>query len=248
MKTQEYEEVGAVEQVVCFPVKSMAGVPLEQAWMGWHGLEGDRRYAIVKNGNVTGFPWLTIRDMPELVKFKPRFSDPSNIRESQVLVKTPTGKEYNVEDLGLLENIQQHYSKGKVNLLHHYGGIFDTMDISLITSGSIENIGSELNSTLDNRRFRANIIIKANQGGDFPEEKWIKSLLVIGEQDDAAQIRPYRKDLRCMVVNIDPDTGEQNPAVMKQILEQRKNFLGIYGGVARPGSARIGDKVFLRKA
>jgi uncharacterized protein YcbX len=39
-------EIGHVEAIFRYPVKSMAGEPLEAAELGWHGLEGDRRLAL----------------------------------------------------------------------------------------------------------------------------------------------------------------------------------------------------------
>ncbi len=38
-------EIGQVEAIFRYPVKSMRGEPLEAANLGWHGLEGDRRLA-----------------------------------------------------------------------------------------------------------------------------------------------------------------------------------------------------------
>jgi uncharacterized protein YcbX len=36
-------EVGHVEALFRYPVKSMGGEQLEAAELGWHGLDGDRR-------------------------------------------------------------------------------------------------------------------------------------------------------------------------------------------------------------
>ena len=41
----EYQEAGVVSAVNRFPVKSMAGEDIEQTHVGWHGLDGDRRFA-----------------------------------------------------------------------------------------------------------------------------------------------------------------------------------------------------------
>lgn len=43
-------EVGHVCEVVRYPVKSMAGTPTESAVLGWHGLAGDRRFAVRRLG------------------------------------------------------------------------------------------------------------------------------------------------------------------------------------------------------
>src|ERR1051326_5758709 len=38
--------LGYVHKLVRYPVKSMAGVETNSAVLGWHGLAGDRRYAV----------------------------------------------------------------------------------------------------------------------------------------------------------------------------------------------------------
>jgi uncharacterized protein YcbX len=38
-------EIGHVEAIFRYPVKSMGGERLEVAKLGWHGLDGDRRLA-----------------------------------------------------------------------------------------------------------------------------------------------------------------------------------------------------------
>jgi len=48
-------EIGHVEAIFRYPVKSMAGERLEVAELGWHGLDGDRRLA------VKSFGWNILR-------------------------------------------------------------------------------------------------------------------------------------------------------------------------------------------
>ncbi|MBI4624967.1 MAG: MOSC N-terminal beta barrel domain-containing protein [Verrucomicrobia bacterium] len=52
-------EIGQVEAIFRYPVKSMGGERLEVAQLGWHGLEGDRRRAFRRIDDRSGFPWLT---------------------------------------------------------------------------------------------------------------------------------------------------------------------------------------------
>ena len=52
-------EIGHVEAIFRYPVKSMAGERLEVANLGWHGLDGDRRLAFRRMDDRSGFPWLT---------------------------------------------------------------------------------------------------------------------------------------------------------------------------------------------
>jgi ABC-2 type transport system ATP-binding protein len=91
--------VGRVVALYRYPVKSMAAESLDAADVSWHGLAGDRRWAFVRAGQVrSGFPWLTIRERPELLHYVPRFAEPDRPNASKTLVRTPSGSEYDVAD------------------------------------------------------------------------------------------------------------------------------------------------------
>src|SRR5215212_6701244 len=66
-RTMAAQMVATVASLYRFPVKSMAGEEIEQAKLYWHGIEGDRRQVFVKTRDLSSFPWLTARDVPELV-------------------------------------------------------------------------------------------------------------------------------------------------------------------------------------
>jgi uncharacterized protein YcbX len=51
-------EIGHVEAIFRYPVKSMSGERVEVAKLGWHGLDGDRRLAFRRIDDRSGFPWL----------------------------------------------------------------------------------------------------------------------------------------------------------------------------------------------
>ena len=65
-------EIGHVEAIFRYPVKSMGGERLEVAELGWHGLDGDRRLAIRRMDDRSGFPWLTAGKLPDLLLFAPQ--------------------------------------------------------------------------------------------------------------------------------------------------------------------------------
>jgi len=64
-------EIGQVEALFRYPVKSMSGEQLEAAELGWHGLEGDRRLAFrrIHDNERSGFPWLSASRLPDLLRF-----------------------------------------------------------------------------------------------------------------------------------------------------------------------------------
>jgi hypothetical protein len=229
-------EVGRVTAVRRYPVKSMAPDAVPSAEVSWHGVAGDRRWGLVREGGGrSGFPWLTIRERPELVRYRPRFRDPERPDTSPVVVTTPSGVELDVTDPALAAELG-----GGARALKLDRGTFDTLPLSLVTTQSVRHLGVLVGRPLDIGRFRPNLVIEA-AGGAFPEDDWAGCTLRIGD----ALVRVDARDRRCVVVNIDPATGARDPAVLRTIVQQRKARLGVYGTTARPGRVAVGDPVVL---
>ena len=68
------ERIGTVETICRYPVKSMAGEEVGQAFVGFAGLMGDRAFAFVRTSGPKGFPWHTGRECSALtsVRAEPR--------------------------------------------------------------------------------------------------------------------------------------------------------------------------------
>ena len=73
-------------------------------------------------------------------------------------------------------------------------------------------------------------------------------VLSFGEGDDAPAIAVTMRDLRCSMVNIDPDSASLAPEVMKAVVRANQNNAGIYGTVTRIGRLAVGQTVLLRPA
>ena len=69
------ECIGTLDTVCRYPVKSMAGEEIEEAFVGISGLMGDRAFAFVREPGPSGFPWLTGREQENLILYRPRFID-----------------------------------------------------------------------------------------------------------------------------------------------------------------------------
>jgi len=243
---KEYQEIGCIKNIFIYPVKSMKGVTVEQAKIGWQGFAGDRRFAYLRVGIKTGLPWLSVRNFPKLILYTARFSDLENIDRSPIIVTNPDNKEYMLHDTELTNEISR-LSNTSIELVQLWRGTYDSMPISLISLTSIRYFEEALNRRLELERFRPNIVIDYYGEKKFPEEKLTGKTLVIGDSNNPARIKLYRKDPRCMVVNLDPETAQQDPRILKEIVKQRKNFLGAYGNTDRPGLINIGDKIYLVK-
>src|SRR5437588_8073480 len=85
-------KIGQVEALFRYPVKSMGGERLDEATLGWHGLEGDRRLALRKIDDRGGFPFLTAGKLPDMVLFAPHREDGAE-GNLPTHVRTPDGRE-----------------------------------------------------------------------------------------------------------------------------------------------------------
>jgi hypothetical protein len=56
------------------------------------------------------------------------------------------------------------------------------------------------------------------------------------------------RDVRCSMVNLDPDTASPAPEVLKAVVREHQNTAGIYVTVTRIGQLAVGQTVFLRAA
>lgn len=237
MSAAERREVGRVVGLWRYPVKSMAAESLSEVAVSWHGLVGDRRWAFIRSGlERSGFPWLTIREVPEMRHYRPRFAEPREPDRSKTLVRTPAGALLDVVDPALSAELGAGVRVIKQNV-----GVFDTMPLSLITTQTVAGLSALVSDELEVQRFRPNILIEANEEQPFPEDGWVGGVLRIGE----LRMRADQRDKRCVMVNIDPATGEREPRVLRAIARERQNHLGIYGATVEPGHIAVGDAVFL---
>jgi uncharacterized protein YcbX len=227
--------LGRVIGVWRYPVKSMAGEALECADVGWHGLEGDRRWAFVREGMArSGFPWLTIRENPRMWGYQPRLADPGRPNASVTLVRTPSGAEMDVTDPALAEELGHG-----ARVLRQDRGIFDTFPLSLITTQTIQAVGEMAGARLDPLRFRPNLLVDAAGGEPFAEDAWIGAVLRVG----GLRMRVDKRDQRCVMIDVDPATAERNRAVLRAVARERQGCLGVYGTTVHPGRVSIGDVV-----
>ncbi|HEY0558326.1 MAG TPA: MOSC N-terminal beta barrel domain-containing protein [Thermoanaerobaculia bacterium] len=238
-------EIGQVEAIFRYPVKSMGGEPLEAAELGWHGLEGDRRLAFRRIEDRGGFPWLTAGKLPDLVLFSPRRREDGAQRDLPTHVRTPDGEEMPVfgEDLAA-EVGRRHGAPVQMMQLNH--GIFDEASLSIIASETIHEIGRLAGRSLDVRRFRPNVLVRLLRPIPFQEDEWVGGVLSFGEGDDAPAITVTMRDIRCSMVCFDPDSASSAPEVLKAVVRAHQNTAGIYGTVTRIGRLAVGQPIFLR--
>ena len=240
-------EIGYVEAIFRYPVKSMGGERLEAANLGWHGLEGDRRLAFRRLDDRGGIPWLTASKLPDLLLFAPQRRQDGAQGDLPTHIRTPNGEEMPIFGEDLATEVGRRYGS-PVQMMHLKNGIFDDATVSVIASDTVHEIGRLSGRSLDVRRFRPNVVVRLLRSLPFQEDEWVGSVLSFGEGDDAPAITATMRDLRCSMVNLDPDSASLAPEVMKAIVRANQNNAGVYGAVTRVGRVAVGQPILLGAA
>jgi uncharacterized protein YcbX len=240
-------EIGHVEAIFRYPVKSMAGERLDEANLGWYGLDGDRRMAFRRMDDRSGMPWLTASKLPDLVRFAPQRREDGPQGDLPTHIRTPDGQEMPVFGEDLATEVGRRYG-APVEMMQLRHGIFDEASISVIALDTVREIGRLAGRSLDVRRFRPNVVVRSLRSGPFLEDEWLGGVLSFGEGDDGPAITVTMRDERCSMVNLDPDTASPAPQVMKAVVRANQNNAGVYGAVTRSGRLAVGQTIILRAA
>ena len=256
--------VGTVESLWRYPVKSMRGEELKEAFVGYGGVYGDRVFAFESSTNPKGFPFFTGRDQPQIIRYRPHFRDlkkasrPINLAEARrhspnvnplsassddlmVDVETPDGKRFAIDDPRLAEHLRAKLGRNhRLTLLRSDKALTDCRPLSIIALQTIRKIGEEAGISLDQRRFRANVFVDFNSLGGFAEDQFVGKSLRIGPN---VAVQVLHRDGRCVMITIDPETAEKTSAILKTVARAHEGKAGIYAAVLTQGIIRKSDPV-----
>ncbi len=258
--------IGTVESLWRYPVKSMSGGEMTEAFMGFSGFYGDRCYAFKNSAARKGVPYLTATTQPQMLRYRPRFRyperaiTPPNLIEAMSIapgitpangdaedmileVVTPSGAVVAVDDPALIEMLGEGLrNKNHLTLVRSDRALTDCRPVSLISLQTIRQVEAELGIPIDKRRFRANIYLNLASNDGFAEDELVSRKLRIGS---SAVIMILERDPRCKMISLDPDTGEHNPEVLRKVAKAHANFAGVYCAVLVEGVLTKGASIHL---
>jgi uncharacterized protein YcbX len=259
--------IGTVESLWRYPVKSMRGEELDEVFAGYSGIYGDRVFAFRSSANHKGFPYFTARDQRRLLQYCPRFrypekaARPINLFEAEsrnanplladlgelvVDVETPDGKTLPIHDPALIEMLQTNIDqKHQVTLMQSQRAMTDCRPVSIFSLQSAQQLAEETGTRADKRRFRANIYVDLTSAKGFGENELVGHSVRIGSK---VVITILERDSRCVVITLDPDTGEQSPAILKKVAQAHDGMAGVYGAVMVEGMLHKGDWIEVLEA
>jgi MOSC domain-containing protein len=254
--------VGKVDSLWRYPVKSMRGEELEEAFAGYPGVYGDRVFAFKSSASPAGFPYFTAREQRRLLQYRPRFrfpekaarpvnlteadkmgagSVPADLSELMVDVETPDSKTLAIDDPLLIEMLLSEVdAKHQLTLMRSHRAMTDCRPVSIFSLQSAQQLSDETGTQIDKRRFRANIYLDLDSDKGFGENALVGRSLRIGPK---LIVRILERDPRCAMITLDPDSSERTPAVLKKIAEAHQGMAGVYGAIMVEGVVRKSDPV-----
>ena len=131
------------------------------------------------------------------------------------------------------------------------GAFFDCFPISVLTTSSLDRLNElQPQSRFDQRRFRMNVIVDANETG-FVENGWVGRELAIG---DSVKLRVVVPDARCVMTTLAQDDLPKDIDILKALAQHNRiqvgdagrfACIGVYAVVQAPGTIQTGDTVSL---
>ncbi len=258
--------IGTVESLWRYPVKSMSGEEMTEAFMGFSGIYGDRCYAFKNSAARKGFPYLNANVQEQMLRYRPQFRyperaiTPPNLIEAMSIapgvtpangdaedlildVITPSGAIVAVDDPKLTKMLGEGLrGENHLRLVHSDRALTDCRPVSLISVQTVQQVEEELDIPIDKRRFRANIYLNLASNGGFAEDELVGRMVRIGEK---AKMAILERDPRCKMISLDPDTGEHKPEILRKVAQGHDALAGVYCAVLVEGVLRKGDSIHL---
>jgi len=254
--------IGKVDNLWRYPVKSMRGEELDELFAGFSGIYGDRLFAFKSSASPKGFPYLTAREQRKLLQYRPQFrypdkaARPINLTEAESMganplsadpselivdVETPDGKKLAVDDPALMDMLRGDVDqKHQLTLMRSERALNDCRPVSIFSLQSARQLGEETDTPIDKRRFRANVYVDLTSAQGFAENEFVGKSLRIGPK---VVVSVLERDARCVMITLDPDTGEKTPAILKKVAQAHEGMAGVYGAVMLEGMLHKGDPV-----
>lgn len=258
--------IGRLESVWRYPVKSMPGESLPEAYVDFAGVLGDRLYAVHHAGATKRFPFLTARSRKEMLRFSPKFHRPEltlapvNLADAETRgpgltplfpsyedlaleIGAPNGDTLSASDPalpGLIAGDQLNASD--LTIIRSDRAMTDCRPLSLLATQTIDGIGRAVGVMLDKRRFRENLYLDLNASESFAEDAFVGRRLRIGPK---LTVHVLERDIRCRMIGIDPVSLDENPEILRYVAKNHDNTAGVYAAVLVAGLVRPGDEIVL---
>ncbi|MGH1536437.1 MAG: MOSC domain-containing protein [Gammaproteobacteria bacterium] len=246
MNIKSREQVGVVQSIWQYAVKSMNGVKLDQADFTDGGILGDRSYALIDQSNQkvasAKFPkkWSKLLELNAAFIKQPNHGDhPPVVRITSECGLDILSTDKNVDELlsdyvgrtvkltslrpnsvslERLDPLEAGETLLDIGDLMLKNKFSDYADIHILTTASLQQLSSlSPNVQFDERRFRPNLVIETDLDiTGFAENDWVGKTVVVG---DNVHFKITDPTPRCSIPTLSNGVFPKDPKVLKTIVE-----------------------------
>jgi uncharacterized protein len=210
-----------------YPVKSLQGTEVQELELGFAGVAGDRRWALLRDGKP-----LSAKRVPELLLASARDED------GEVVIILPDGTRTGSTDPDVNAVLGRWLGEPVALVAHTRAPWVDDAPVHLLTTASLDASRAEHAGDWDPRRFRPNVVVDSD-GPGRPEESWLGRQVQVG----GARLQVRMRTVRCaMTTHPQPGLGG-DPQVLATLARVSDTALGVYAAVMSAGTVRTGDRV-----
>ncbi len=261
MPSETIFEIGAVDALWRYPVKSMGGESLDEAFVLDGGIIGDRAYAIIDPANGKVASAKHPRKWARLMELSASYIEPpdSTSPTPPVRIRLPNGTEiFSDQDdpnaslskelgrpavltttrpesisLERVDPLLDEESILDIGGLMMEGRFSDYAAIHLLTTATLSRL-SELGpeSLFDVKRFRPNVLIEtAEDQAGFMENTWVGRTVAIG---DEVRLRVTDPTPRCSIPTLAQNDLDKDPKVLRTIAAHNQVAVPLLDGSLLP--------------
>jgi len=255
-------QIGTVGALWRYPVKSLRGESLDEAWLTERGMAGDRVWAVreLERGGI-----MSARTFPTLLQLNAHYEgEPATDPAALIRIELPDGGTVLPDDpqapeilssllrrrISLEQVRRERLTPEELEVIMRgeayppHRDFFDEEVLHLVASGTLEFMRSlRPGSDFDPRRFRANLYVDTGDEADgFVEDRWLEGVLEIGEQVRIVGMRPA---IRCAMTTHPQSELPHDVNILRTAWQYHQAYVGVFAAVGAPGRIRLNDPVVL---
>jgi uncharacterized protein YcbX len=253
-RAMDGERLGTVMQVTRFPVKSMRGETLPEAWVGPHGLVGDRAFALrdARDGRI-----MSAKRTASLLGLAARYvegpgspasitlADGGRLRtddpEAAAALSRALGRAVRLCGPEDTDADRRTEWDDDTSFDAPPFAFVDLAPLHLLTTASLRALAALYPAgRVDPRRFRPNLLVDCGPRVDFVEDALVGRLLAVGER---MRLRIFMPTIRCVMTTVAQEDLPKDPGILRAAVERHDGNLGAYATVEAEGPVRVGDPV-----
>lgn len=250
-------QIGTVQALWRYPVKSLGGEELQAAAIGDYGIAGDREWALrelERGGIMSARVWSGLLALGARCGVEGRveidFGDQALDIAAQAtvdLLSNHCGRRVQLERVR-----RERPSAAELEAVIRGEAyppardFFDEDVIHLIASGTFEHLRTlNPDGDFDPRRFRANIYIDTGAENDgFIEDQWLEGELQIGA---GVRIHGLRPAIRCVMTTHQQPGLARDMSILRTAAQHHGAYVGVFASILAGGNVRVGDAVVLEQ-